>query len=217
MRTLLLYSALITFCSCQKKASTTDVNISERADSVAIQTLPDTVDAAQPHADVDVAAFGLVLTSNALQTINKATGSTSEVAFGMKEDQMIKLVSSILMQPPASVGINSECGAGPLKMASWDNGLTLAFDQKNGVDWHFVGWYHSKPRSNAKSKILTTMAGVGIGTTRSDFESAYVIKVEKTTLGYEFSTASGLYGILDGANADAVITDMWSGTSCNFR
>lgn len=61
------------------------------------------------------------------------------------------------------------------------------------------------------------MAGIGIGSTREEKESAYVITITKLSLGSEFATTSGLYGIFDGAGKNAKITDMWSGTTCVFR
>jgi hypothetical protein len=163
----------------------------------------------------------LILTSNAVQAINTTTGSTSEIPFGKPFDEMKEIVTRILQSKPISEGINAECGAGPLKMASWNNGLTLVF-QKKGVPsvesespWEFAGWYVSlNPRNTTK---ITTMSGIGIGSTRGEMESAYVIIVKKSSLGYEFSTTSGLYGIFDGMGKEAKITNMWSGVSCNFR
>ena len=61
------------------------------------------------------------------------------------------------------------------------------------------------------------MAGVSLGTTRAEVESAYVIKVVKSSLGHEFSTASGLYGLFDGAGPQARVSALWSGTNCVFR
>lgn len=163
----------------------------------------------------------LILTSNAVQAINTTTGSTSEIPFGKPFDEMKEIVTRILQSKPISEGINAKCGAGPLKMASWNNGLTLVF-QKKGVPsvesetpWEFAGWYVSlNPRNTTK---ITTMSGIGIGSTRGEMESAYVIIVKKSSLGYEFSTTSGLYGIFDGMGKEAKITNMWSGVSCNFR
>ena len=160
----------------------------------------------------------LALTSNALQLVSQPTGSTREIAFGMPQDELVGLVSKVLQAEPRSVGINSECGAGPLKMASWSNGLTVVFQEKQAGaarEWQFVGWY-AGAASGAAPKVAT-MAGVGIGSTRAALEGAYVIKVAKSTLGQEFSTTSGLYGILNGPGPAAVITSLWSGTSCNFR
>lgn len=164
---------------------------------------------------------GLLLTSNALQTINKETGSTSEISFGKPFDQMIEIVNSTLQSKPKSIGINSECGAGPLKMATWNNGLTIVFQNKTSksktpeTEWCFAGWFMGSNSGNFPK--ITTMAGISIESTRADMESAYVITVSKTSLGYEFSTTSGLFGIFDGPDKQAKITNLWSGVSCNFR
>jgi hypothetical protein len=164
---------------------------------------------------------GLTLTSNALQVINKNTGSTSEIPFGKPFDQMIEIITNVLQSKPKNIGINSECGAGPLKMVSWNNGLTIVFQNKKSesktseTNWQFAGWFVGSNSKN--SKEISTMAGIGIGSTRSEMESAYVLSVSKTSLGYEFSTSSGLFGIFDGPNKEAKITSLWSGLSCNFR
>ena len=158
----------------------------------------------------------LALTSNALQIINGNTGSTSEIGFGKPLDELVEITNKVLLDKVSSIGINSECGAGPLKMAVWKNGLNLIFkEQKSNGIWQFVGWYVGKSTNNAKP--LQTMAGIGIGSSRAAMEEAYVIKVNKTSLGYEFSTTAGLYGIFNGPNKNAKITDMWSGTTCIFR
>lgn len=158
--------------------------------------------------------YALALSPNAIQMVNQNTGSTKEISFGMPFNQIIETIEKVL-QSKSSVGTNNECGAGPLKMATWDNGLTLLFKEKKN-EWYFVGWAAKIPK-NPKLK-LNTMAGIGIGSTREEMESATVIKVSKTSLGYEFSTkADDLFGIFDGSNNDAKITNLWSGISCNFR
>ncbi len=161
-------------------------------------------------------AYKLALTSNALQLVNSETGSTREIVFGKPLEQMVETINKVLQSKVASIGINSECGAGPLKIAVWKNGLNIIFkEQKSNSEWQFGGWYQGIP--SGKLKSVQTMAGVGIGTARSEIQSAYVIKVNKTSLGYEFSTSAGLYGIFDGPGGNANITDMWSGTTCIFR
>ncbi len=161
-------------------------------------------------------AARLALTSNALQIVNSNTGSTSEIAFGKPLDELVELMNKILADKVASIGTNTECGAGPLKMAVWKNGLNLIFkEQKSNGLWQFVGWYVSKPANNTKP--LETMAGIGVLSSRAEMEEAYVVKINKSSLGYEFSTTSGLYGIFDGPGKNAKITDMWSGTTCIFR
>ncbi|WP_224996101.1 hypothetical protein [Cesiribacter sp. SM1] len=163
----------------------------------------------------------LALTADALQIVDQQTGSTALLSFGMPQDQLIGIVSRVLQAPAKDTGINSECGAGPLKMVSWPNGLTLVFKEKeaesaaSGSEWQFAGW--SVESAARAPQQLSTMAGVGVGSTRSEMEKAYVIEVKQTSLGYEFSTVAGLYGIFDGPGQQAKITNLWSGLSCNFR
>ncbi len=159
----------------------------------------------------------LALTSNALQIVDGITGSTKEVPFGMAIDKLVPIVTNMLHSGPLSDGVNSECGAGPLKMVLWTNGLTLVFQEtkKGNGNWLFAGWFAGKPTTTIDR--LMTMAGVGVGSSREELESAYVIKVNKTTLGVEFSVNSGFYGLLSGEGKQATIEVMWSGTSCNFR
>jgi len=129
---------------------------------------------------------------------------------------MIETINKVLQSKVSTISINSECDAGPLKMAVWKNGLNLIFkEQKSNKEWQFVGWYLGKDSGNLQT--LKTMSGIGIASTRQEMESAYVIKVNKTSLGNEFSTSSGLYGIFGGSGENAKITDMWSGLTCIFR
>ena len=159
--------------------------------------------------------FAIALSANAIQLVNQGTGSTREIAFGMPLKQLVEIVEKVLESKPTII-VNRECGAGPLKFATWDNGLTLLFKEKKKDEWLFAGWAANKSKNN-QSK-LTTMANVGIGTSKKETESAYVINVTKTSLGYEFSTKSNdLFGIFDGPNENAKITNLWSGVSCNFR
>lgn len=213
---------LVAIClySCQTKTNTLKNN-----DSILIDNLEDTVQSSQKiasassrdstRADLLSKQF-LVLISNGIQIVNEQNGSSREISFGIDLNQMIEIVSKVLEMKPRSLGINQECGAGPLQMASWNNGLTLVFQQKNSqINWQFAGWYMGDSPGSAIK--LTTMAGIGIGSSRAEMESAYVVEVNKTTLGHEFSTSSGLYGIFDGSGKDANITSLWSGVSCNFR
>lgn len=72
----------------------------------------------------------LALTALALQLVDSVTGKTRQVNFGMPYSQLVTLIGGVLESAPASVGVNTECGAGHLKMASWSNGLTLVFQEK---------------------------------------------------------------------------------------
>ena len=157
----------------------------------------------------------IALSANAIQIVNQTSGSTKEIAFGMQLEQLVEIVENVLKSKP-TINMNSECGAGPLKFATWDNGLTFLFQEKKKDEWLFAGWAANKPKNNQTK--LTTMANVSIGTSRKEIESAYVINVSKTSLGYEFSTKSNdLFGIFDGPNENSKITNLWSGVGCNFR
>lgn len=163
----------------------------------------------------------LVLTSDALQLVNQITGSSNELPFGTPEDQLTEIINNTLESKAVNSVVNTECGAGPLKMVAWSNGLTLVFQENNTksaapkTDWLFQGWSIDGTKEGAQK--LTTMAGIGIGSTLAEMQSAYEIEVKKTSLGQKFSTASGLFGILDDTGKDAKITHLWSGVSCNFR
>jgi hypothetical protein len=163
----------------------------------------------------------LVLTFDALQLVDQISGSSDELPFGTPQNQLIEIINNTFQSDAVSIDVNAECGAGPLKMMTWNNGLTLVFQENNTksagskIDWLFQGWSVDGAKDGVQK--LTTMAGIGIGSTLDEIQSAYEIEVRKTSLGYEFSTAAGMYGILDGAGKDAKITHLWSGVSCNFR
>lgn len=163
----------------------------------------------------------LVLTAHALQFVDQITGSSNELPFGTPENRLMEIINNTLQSKAVSIGVNTECGAGLLKTVAWGNGLTLVFQENNTkiaepkTYWLLKGWNVDGAKENANK--LTTMAGIGIGSTLAEIQSAYAIEVKKTSLGAEFSTASGLFGILDGPGKDAKITHLWSGVSCNFR
>lgn len=159
------------------------------------------------------------LDGEGLRLVDPRSGSTRPLSFGVDESQL-KLVAERL-RGPAKAGRNSECGAGPLAYLTWDDGLTLY-----SLDGLFAGWAldergapPSKPKAPAKGEAparLTTISGVGIGSTRAQLLDVYDAKIEETSLGTEFN-AAGLSGILDGKGEKARITNLWSGVNCVFR
>jgi hypothetical protein len=156
----------------------------------------------------------LALSENAIKIVNPNNGSTREITFGMPFEQVVTAVKKVLSSSP-NVSINSECGAGSLKFATFDNGLSLLFQEKDG-EWLFAGWAATQIRKPMSK--LSIMAGIGIGSTRKEVESDYLITVSETSLGVEFSTkGNNLLEIFDGPSQDAKITNLWSGLSCNFR
>lgn len=205
----LIFFICICFTACQNSnQKTTQTNSLE--DSLVV-SVTDSIEITESKE----IQFSLALSANAIQIINQNNGSTNEINFKTPFNQTIETVGKVLKEEPF-IGINSECGAGPLKMATWNNGLTLLFKEKKNNEWLFVGWAANQAK-NPELK-LKTMAGIGVGSTRKEMESAYVINITKTSLGYEFSSKTDdFFGILDGADENAKITNLWSGLSCNFR
>jgi len=150
----------------------------------------------------------LALDSEGLRVVNASTGATRSLAFGMKEAEVVSILTN-LRGKPRSRGENKECGVGPLRFASWADGLTLQFDKGR-----FAGWNVDGRRSGANK--LTTIAGIGTGSTRTQLNKAYTVKVSQTTLGTEFS-AGKLGGLLSGTKPTDRVTSLWSGTTCFFR
>lgn len=134
------------------------------------------------------------------------TGATRQVTFGMPRDAATRAIAATL-GGPVEEGDNQECGAGALSFASFRGGLGLYFD-----DGKFVGW----DLDGRDGGQFATAAGIGIGSTRKQLESANAIKVEDSTLGVEFS-AGDLSGLLSSRDSDGEITNLWAGTTCIAR
>ncbi|MDX2240980.1 MAG: hypothetical protein NW224_09875 [Leptolyngbyaceae cyanobacterium bins.302] len=150
----------------------------------------------------------LALDSDGLRLVNASTGSTRALSFGMKQAEVVSILTN-LRGKPQEQGTNQECGAGPLGYANWNDGLSLKFNK--GV---FAGW--SVDGRNKGANKLTTISGIGTGSTRSQLQKVYAVKIQQTSLGTEFSN-NGLGGILSGNKPSDRITTLWSGTTCLFR
>ncbi|MGF1492252.1 MAG: SH3 domain-containing protein [Microcoleaceae cyanobacterium] len=162
---------------------------------------------ANPEANPEITT-ALALDSEGLRLINAATGSTKPLAFGMKQDDVVTILTN-LRGKPRNQGVNPECGAGALTFAQWDDGLTLWFSEDQ-----FAGWIVDDRSSGAKN--LTTMSGIGGGSTRADLEESLTVEVQESSLGTEFSAGS-FGGLLSGSQQDAQVTNLWGGTTCIFR
>jgi hypothetical protein len=199
--------------SCQGKtniAATREANtIAEVTDStIQSPVLADTT-------DYSLEGYLLALTSEGLQLVHEETGKTTDLPYGMPEEELIPILNTVLNEK-TDPQLNSECGAGPLRIATWKNGLgVLLQESEAGDEWQFVGW--SMDDRSADAGNLTTLSGIGIGSTRVAMEEVYAVEVSNTSLGNEFTTATGLFGIFNGPGKNAKITHMWSGVSCNFR
>lgn len=147
----------------------------------------------------------LAVDGEGLRLIDPASGRATPLAFGRPEEEVVATLERL--RGKATRGTNGECGAGPLQIANWPDGLSLLFQDKR-----FAGWSLDARAAGA----ITTMAGIGPGSSRSDLEAAYAAKFTQTTIGTEFS-AGALGGLLDGTKSGAKITTMWAGITCIFR
>lgn len=164
--------------------------------------------ALKPIAQAKPSLAVLALDSQGLRVVNASTGATREIAFGTKEADVVSILTN-LRGKPLSRGVNQECGAGPLGFANWADGLSLQFNKGRFAGWNVDG------RNKAATK-LTTISGVGTGSTRTQLNKAYTVKVSQSSLGTEFS-AGRLGGLLSGSKPTDRVTSLWSGTTCFFR
>jgi len=135
------------------------------------------------------------------------TGSTRPIGFGLAKAETVDILNSV-HGSAGKASTNAECGAGPVEFVSWDDGLSALFQ-----DGKFVGW----SLDGKTAGKVTTMNGIGIGSTRAELTADFAgVTVEETTLGQEFN-AGGLIGVLDGAGPGAKVEVLWAGTSCVFR
>lgn len=152
----------------------------------------------------------LALSGEGLDFVSEG-GSVRHLVFDAPAAQVIDAVSRTQGGSAPKRGRNEECGAGPLDMTSWQDGLTVM-----SQDGRFVGWSVMRAAADAGNGSLATMAGIGVGSTRRELEAAYAAEIRETTLGQEFS-AGDVFGLLDGTGQSARISAMWAGASCNFR
>jgi hypothetical protein len=167
---------------------------------------PDT--ATDTATDTDASAPAeLALTGEGLFLVEPDSGSTTLLPFGTDMATVQATVSDLLGEPE-TVSINEECPGDPFVSAVWADGLAL-----NADDTTFVGW---SVRSDSGSETLTTLAGIGVGSSRESLESAYAVTVFESTIGTEFA-AGQLAGLLSDPSPTAEITNLWAGTVCIFR
>lgn len=157
---------------------------------------PGAVDApAEPT--VVLAGDGLAITGGA--------GAATPLPFGSGEDDLRSAVEPVL--GPADVEPSpADCGNGSDRFVTWPDRLRAEI-----IDGEFVGWF-AGPASP-----LTTVEGVGPGSTLPELRASNAVEVLDTTLGVEFqpTDGAGLSGLLDGPAG--TVTDTWAGSVCIFR
>lgn len=154
----------------------------------------------------------LALSAEGLDLVNPANGAIRHLPFGVDMPLVIAAVTRIHGEPRERFE-NPECGAGALQTVTWGDGLTLQFQHDK-----LVGWSIDAPAvdDGRTRRRLTTVAGIGPGSTRTELEAAYATEVFASTIGTEFSAGS-LFGLLDSPRPDARVTFLWAGTTCIFR
>lgn len=162
----------------------------------------------QPPAADDVTmpatAAKLALDGEGLRIFIVETGSSRLIPFGIDKAEALGMLEAVQGAPPSDRGENIECGA---TNAIWADGLTVWFDRAR-----FVGWSVASAASP-----LSTVGGLKVGSTRAEVENgASVARIAPSSLGEEF-TAGGVAGLLDSADAEARVSNLWAGVACIAR
>lgn len=108
---------------------------------------------------------------------------------------------------------NEECGAGPIDSTSFPGGLTLNFQMGR-----LEGWYLARGTGTSALGEIVTVEGVTVGSSQSALKAITPLnQVEESTLGEEFTTGSGIGGLLDTIDGTKTVAALYSGTTCFFR
>ncbi|AQR75421.1 hypothetical protein [Sphingomonas sp. LM7] len=133
-------------------------------------------------------------------------GATRLVPFGMPREAATQMIAGVIGNP-IEQGDNQECGAGALGFASFREGLGLYFQGGKFAGWDLDG------REGGR---FATAAGLGIGSARTQLESASKVEIEDSTIGIEFR-AGGLSGLLSARDPSGEVTNLWAGVTCIAR
>lgn len=149
------------------------------------------------------ANVALALEGEGLRIFSVPSGTARPIPFGSAMDSTLDVLHRIQPTSPREQGENVDCQA---QYATWEDGLTVWFTQDR-----FVGW-----SVREGTGTLTTATGVGLGSTRAEWEASYVVQVATSSLGVEF-TAGGMAGVLESAQPDARVVHLWAGHACPAR
>jgi hypothetical protein len=179
-----------------------DPDKSNAANAQASAMLPSNSAAPEPGpAKAEAASAPLLLDGKGLTLVERDGGATRLVAFDAPMSDTVQALTRALGRAPDERGTNDECGGGSQDFAEWKGDVTAWFAEDR-----FVGW-----DSKGEHK---TAEGIGIGSRRSAMPH---FQVENSSLGTEFTGASGLYGLLDSPAPQAKVTALWAGSTCIFR
>lgn len=164
--------------------------------------------ASKPIVTPEPASPALAVEGEGLRLFDRATGRARPIPFGTARAEVEALLAS---RGPPVTGTQADCGAGPLAYAAWPDGLKLYFQAGK-----LAGWALDGRAAGPRGPAIGTASGVGPGSSRAQLTDDQVATFAKTSLGTEFRSGE-INGLLDGAGAEARITDMWAGASCVFR
>jgi len=148
----------------------------------------------------------LVLMPDGLGLLSSGT-PVRRLRFGRATATEVDALITATLGAPARQTL-SECGQGP-RVSSTHNRFSVLYDGTR-----FVGW--TEP--GAPGRHLTSVAGLGIGSTLSEVRSAQAaVKTMSESLGPEFFAEGGISGMLDGLKAGSKVTLVYAGETCFFR
>ena len=170
-------------------------------------TVPAAAESAGGSAKPAAVAPGLVRLGGDSLNVTGPSGTT--LAFGSPRETVEQEMARVL-GPATDRSTLAECGAGPMEFTSYVSGLTLNFQEER-----LVGW--TLRREEADGPVRTDK-DIGIGSSEADLAAVYEVgSVDGSTLGDEFTSASGVGGFLSGSGADKVVESLHAGTTCFFR
>lgn len=152
---------------------------------------------------------GIGVGPDGLQIIDGAR--ITQLPFGTSKDEVFTFLEEVLGVSPTVTESSPECGNQADEQLLWPGQLSVDIRDDQMISWQL-----------AQGSPLTTVSGVGLGSTRAEVESSIVIMVDETSLGTEFATegtgeGGGMGGLLTGPEPTATVTELWAGEICAFR
>ncbi|MEM8614101.1 MAG: hypothetical protein AAGF93_18910 [Cyanobacteria bacterium P01_H01_bin.105] len=200
---------LLTVVACD--GTTTDAGGTDTSQPPAETTpveAPSEVDDPDALPPDEVTGIALALSGEGVLVVDSQSGKSQTIPFETDLATSAETISAALGEP-IETSENAECGAGPMSFVTWSNGFQIS-----AMEDQFVGW---SMRQDTASENLTTLDGVGLGSTLAELEENYDVGVIESSLGAEFNASNSLFGLLDANESDGIITNLWAGVVCNFR
>jgi hypothetical protein len=165
-----------------------------------------------PDPDPEQETVEVLLEGDGLGFVEPDSGSISRLPFGSPAGQVLDVLDRLLGEGERSPS-SPECPNQADRSVLWsDAGLQVELRGGELISWSL------RPNSG-----LSTLTGIGIGSTRAELEEAYVVELVDSTLGVEFTTGDdpgtpdAIRGLLSGRGNRATVTDLWAGEICAFR